>query len=327
MSVSRTLITDNIPATETSLICDDADTIVLSTSYDAVISQINKPSAKSSLLKQYNSKIENKKNKIQLKNNKIMKKQKDFTDINLYKAIEEMEQANIEQAFLKDPMDIITTNIHVKSNYLHEVICNSKEMAYVNNDLLCKSENFSCTNKNNTSLDIFFQKIKKTTKEITMPKLKQNVQFDVYQNTEDKYKLVIKHSNFKKVFYLNDNDIIGKLYSAIFVNIEDGSLIYEDCKISPLLTAGEVGFFEGINYVFAEGPTKIKGPEYLCLKQNTQNGECKSIKTHCNSMVGDLIQDKNYCIIKNGILLHPSLIVNDVFENEDTFDLVNINLL
>lgn len=327
MSASRALVTDDVFLAETSGVCNDENTLVLSTSYETITPQAHQVGNKLPCLKQYDPKVENKKNKSQLKNNKIMKKQKDFTDRNLYKAIEEMEQANIEQAFLKDPMDIITTNIHVKSNHLHEVTCDAKEVSHIINSSLYDSKIFSCTNKNNTSLDKFFQRIRKTTKQITIPKIKQKLQFDVYQNTDDKYKLVVKHSNFKKVFYMNDSDVIGELYSAIFINTTDGNLIYEDCKLSPLLTAGEVGFFEGINYVFAEGPTKIKGPRYLHLKQNTPNGECEVVTTHCDATVGDLVQAKNYCIIKNGILLHPSLPINDIFEDGDVFDLVSVDLL
>ncbi|KAL6122364.1 hypothetical protein NUSPORA_00605 [Nucleospora cyclopteri] len=146
----------------------------------------------------------------------------------------------------------------------------------------------------------------------------------INNDTNAKYKIIIRIDDEIITVYMNGNETTNTLYEHIFGENGEGKLLFEEMKLPKNLTADECGFFEGVNYIFAEGKTTFKK---LQLKINRKDETVLEIEVKTEDKIESLLPDNRYCLIKNGLLLNPRLKIGDVFENEDTVDLVLINKL
>jgi hypothetical protein len=150
-----------------------------------------------------------------------------------------------------------------------------------------------------------------------------------------KYTVRFKCESFEKDFHLNDKDPIESIYISLFGTVSDRKLLYEGMKLSRFLTAEEVGFFPGLNYINLPPNESLPFLEtsYFIVKINENIENDVKIKFSNSFLISELIQNlhqlgvktENKSFILNGERLKENNLIK--IENEYSIDLIENELL
>ncbi|ORD94220.1 hypothetical protein ECANGB1_1002 [Enterospora canceri] len=254
----------------------------------------------------------------------VMVKKKDFNDVKLNEAISKNESQNGEITPVK-PLTSTKIEPEESNKDLKPVKRATKAKQPVKNEtakmkVVTKSSKQVKINKmwNGEFVNNFIagRKLGVVRYEKSIA-TKKNKEFGT-QNA--KYMIILKNSGIEMVFYMDDSDRVEQLYKNVLGN-KSGKLFYEDIELPRSLTAEECGFIEGVNYIQTDVELE-PGTTELVLVRNTAEKK-EEIKLDGTALVKELLTENDTRhVVKNGVVLDGNLVLNSLFEQGDTFDLV-----
>lgn len=162
-----------------------------------------------------------------------------------------------------------------------------------------------------------------------------NINADVMLQEGAKYTIRFKAGEFERDYYMNDGDSLEIIYKSLFGDNREKRIFYEGMKLSRLLSAGECGFFPGINYIYLsdEDTLSILSHVSITIKfdDNLENDLTVALEptdTFC-SVLSRIESEKEMdlsekCLIYNGIVLNEQSILSDLIDG-DIIDVVDRN--
>lgn len=294
-----------------------------------------------SALKKHNAKVENKIDKKALSKSNIMMKIKDFTHENLEKKLDVHNTHLIEE---KTMLQMAAKSEDNKINAVNTRNIEQKDIDDTKNktNTAKQPKTRGRPRKTTVAADAPAKKTKVapvtksksnyTAVENRLKKVPITMKIDVTTNNTEcnndgKYKCIVQGKGFEQILFLNDDDMISKLYDTIFETGHHGKLFYECNLMLKSLNAYECSLFEGDNLIEVEEGRIKKGPtSKLTLIKNKADGTTEELKVDKSEVVGQYLENEKI-FVKNGVVVPKDMEFGMIFEDKEVFDEIDTNAI
>lgn len=153
------------------------------------------------------------------------------------------------------------------------------------------------------------------------------------QLKDAKYIVRFKMGSFERDYYMNDDDPLESIYENLFGSDEERRIFYEGMKLSRLLSAGESGFFPGINYIYLSDDDAHsllpKASAVIKIDENTENDLVIALEpTDMLDSILKRIEDRGVdlterLLVYNGIVLDKQTGLDSLIRDGGVIDVVD----